>query len=88
VRSLPKPKPTAKPTPPPRDEPPTLRLCRRAEVEERTGLTAPPLYALMNDGQFPRPVRMRIRSVARVESEITGWIEGRIAERDDAERQP
>jgi prophage regulatory protein len=36
----------------------------------------------MAQGSFPRPVRIGKRAVGWVESEVDGWIEARIAERD------
>jgi len=64
-------------------DPPPLRLCRKAEVVERTGLSASSVYALASKGRFPRPVKLGERSAAWVESEVTAWIEARIAERDE-----
>jgi prophage regulatory protein len=50
------------------------------EVLSRTGLSRSKLYATAD---FPKPVKIGERSVAWVESEITEWIDARIAERSE-----
>ena len=60
----------------------TIRLLRRPEVELLTGLSRSRIYAMINDGTFPRPVKTGPRAVCWVESEITDWQSQRIAERD------
>lgn len=44
-----------------------------------TGLSCSTIYDLMAKGQFPRPVRIGVRAVGWVESEIADWIASRIA---------
>ena len=61
------------------------RLLRRPEVENRTGLSRARIYEKMDEGDFPRPVKIGVRAVAWVESEIVDWQRQRIAERDKAE---
>jgi hypothetical protein len=41
-------------------------LLRRPEVEARTGLSRSAIYALMQSGDFPKPVRISARAVARI----------------------
>jgi prophage regulatory protein len=60
----------------------TQRLLRLAEVVERTGLSRSSLYAAIQRGTFPGPVKIGPRSSAWPESEIVGWINDRISERD------
>ena len=48
------------------------RILRRAEVELRTGLSRSTIYAMMDDGSFPRPLRLGKRAV--------GWPDHIIAE--------
>ena len=57
------------------------RLLRLETVKEITGLSRSTIYA---DPNFPRPVKIGERSVAWVESEISEWIDARIAERTAA----
>ena len=41
-----------------------LRLLTRREVERRTGLRRSAIYNKMNDGTFPRPVKVGTRKRA------------------------
>lgn len=62
--------------------PSPVRLLRRSEVKNLTGLGVSQLYRLMSRGQFPQPVKLSERSVAWLEHEVEGWISQRIAARD------
>lgn len=57
-----------------------LRLIRRKEVQVKTGLGASSIYALMEQGRFPRAIAISERRVAWLESEIDQWICERIAQ--------
>ncbi|QHQ34884.1 helix-turn-helix transcriptional regulator [Algicella marina] len=64
-------------------------VIRRPEVEARTGLSRSSIYAKLDpksryhDPDFPRPVRIGVRSVAWSEREIAEWLVSRtIANRD------
>jgi prophage regulatory protein len=66
---------------------PENRLLRRREVERLTGLSRSTIYAKMVptklrpqdfDADFPKPVRVGVRAVAWLESEINQWVAGRI----------
>lgn len=57
-------------------------ILRRKQVEVRTGLSRSSIYDLMRDGHFPRSVPLGCHAVGWVEHEINGWIEARIAARD------
>jgi prophage regulatory protein len=59
-------------------------ILRRREVERRTGKCRSSIYADIDEGKFPKPVPIGNRAVGWVESEIDGWIEARIAVRDNA----
>ncbi len=52
-----------------------LRLPR---VLEKTGLSRSTTYAMINDGQFPAPVRIGRRAVGWVESEVDRWLTARV----------
>ena len=39
------------------------RILRRPEVEVRTGLSRSTIYAMMDEGTFPRPIRLGKRAV-------------------------
>lgn len=50
---------------------------RRTEVEQITGLSRSSIYAMMDEGTFPRPVRMGKKAVAWPESILSEWLESR-----------
>ena len=53
------------------------KMLRRPEVERITGLSRSSIYAQMNSGTFPRPVRLSVRAVAWPEIEIEEWLQSR-----------
>ena len=53
------------------------KLHRRPAVEEITGLSRSTIYALMDDGEFPRPVRIGRRAVAWRDSDLSTWLASR-----------
>jgi prophage regulatory protein len=59
-----------------------LNFLKIQEVRAKTGLSRSHLYALAQNGEFPKPVKLSERSSAWVESEVDSWIEERIAQRD------
>lgn len=59
-----------------------LSLIRQPTVIARTGLLRSSLYNGITAGTFPAPVPTGPRTVAWVESEVSSWIEARIAERN------
>jgi prophage regulatory protein len=59
-----------------------LRLLRLSEVLGVTGLSKSGLYKLMAEDDFVKPVRISARAVGWVESEVSTWIAGRMAQRD------
>ena len=58
------------------------QLLKMPEVRAKTGLSRSHLYALAQNGEFPKPLKLSERSSAWVESEVEGWIEDRITQRD------
>lgn len=55
------------------------RHYRRQAVEELTGLARSTIYALMDRGEFPRPVKLTRKAIAWPESAITEWLAARAA---------
>jgi len=53
----------------------TTRLIRLPEVMNRTGYGKAWIYRLISEGRFPSSIKIGIRSVAFVESEIDEWIQ-------------
>lgn len=60
-------------------KPENQRLIRRKEVQEKTGLGASSIYAMMKQGNFPQCLNLSERRVAWIESDIDQWICERIA---------
>ena len=60
----------------------TTRLIKLNDVMAITGLSRSHTYALAMQGLFPKQVKLTERSSAWVESEVQGWIDSRIAQRD------
>ena len=56
-----------------------IRFLRLPEVEARTGLARPTIYARMAAGTFPQPISLGRRAVGWIESEIEEWMRERIA---------
>lgn len=50
------------------------RLMRRVEVEQMIGLSCSAIYEQMDNGKFPRPIRVGKRAVRWRRSAIEGWI--------------
>lgn len=50
---------------------------RRPAVEAATGLSRSSIYALMDAGDFPRPIRIGKRAVAWPQSAIENWLASR-----------
>jgi len=61
-----------------------LRILKRPAVEAKAGLSKTHLYLQINEGSFPKPVRLGRKSVGWAEHEVDAWIEARIRERDGA----
>ena len=58
-------------------------ILRRHDVERVTGLPRSTIYDKIAKGEFPRPIKLSMKSVGWLESEITEWLQGRIAARDE-----
>jgi len=50
-------------------------LIRLPEVLKRTGFSKAWIYRLISEGRFPAPVKIGVRAVAFVESEVDEWIQ-------------
>jgi len=50
-------------------------LIRLPEVLKRTGFGKAGVYRLISEGRFPAPVKIGVRAVAFVESEVDEWIQ-------------
>ena len=59
----------------------------RKQVETRTGLSRSTIYQYVKDGAFPKPVRLGLRAVGWLESDVSAWIATRVKIARDAGRQ-
>ncbi|USX25538.1 AlpA family transcriptional regulator [Oxalobacteraceae bacterium OTU3CINTB1] len=63
---------------------PPLRIIRRKQLEERTGLSRSAIYDRLSsnsprfDPSFPRAIKLGANSVGWVESEIEAWLLSRM----------
>ena len=55
----------------------TPKLLKRGAVEELTLLSRSAIYAAMEAGEFPRPVRIGKRAVAWRQEDIEAWLASR-----------
>lgn len=62
-----------------------IKLLRLPEVRQIVRRSTSRIYADMNEGLFPRPIRIGSRAVAWRESDIQAWIDERVADRDTRE---
>jgi prophage regulatory protein len=51
-----------------------IKILRRPQVEDRTGLSRSTIYAKICANEFPKAVRLGRRAVGWVESEIDDWV--------------
>ncbi|HGY5042199.1 TPA: AlpA family transcriptional regulator [Klebsiella oxytoca] len=56
-------------------------LLRLKQVEEKTGLKRSQIYLYMQNGSFPRSIKIGPSSVAWLESEIDEWINVKLCKR-------
>lgn len=56
------------------------RFIRVPEVLRKVGISRTTLYELIKKGSFPNKVKISLRSVAFVESEVDEWIERTICD--------
>lgn len=59
-----------------------MRILKLKEVMSKTALGRSTLYHLLKTAGFPKPVPLGSRAVGWLESEVEGWIIGRVKERD------
>jgi len=56
---------------------PSMSISRRPQVQARTGIPKATMYAMMAMGAFPKPIKIGVRAVAWLDSDIDKWIEAR-----------
>ena len=61
----------------------SLRILRRKQVENRTGLSRSTIYLRLQEGTFPKPISLGPRAVGWLENEIDEWLAERIEKRNN-----
>ena len=56
------------------------RIYRRSTLEEMLGISRSTIYRLMEDGDFPRPIRIGRRAVGWKSEDIDDWLLGQAKE--------
>lgn len=59
-----------------------MRVLKIKEVLLKTSLGKTAIYALIKTSDFPKPIRLGVRSVGWIEGEIDAWILEKIGLRD------
>jgi len=67
---------------------PAVRILRLPQVCKVTGLGRSMIYQLEAERRFPTRVRIGLRAVGWVESEVQLWLAGRIKQHRATEAQP
>lgn len=62
------------------------RFVRRPEVSHLTGLSRSQIYKLAKDGEFPLPIQLSARTVAWSLSDVTRWMDDRVARTNSSRR--
>jgi prophage regulatory protein len=61
-----------------------LSILRRKQVEKRTGLSRSTIYLRIQNGTFPRPIKLGARAVGWLENEIEAWLTARMEIRNNS----
>ena len=61
-----------------------ISILRRKQVEKRTGLSRSTSYLRIQEGTFPRPIKLGARAVGWLENEIEAWLAARMEIRDNS----
>jgi prophage regulatory protein len=58
-----------------------IKILRRKQVQEQTGLSRTVIYERVAQGDFPPPIKLGTgaRAVGWLESEVNGWFEAQVA---------
>ena len=56
------------------------QVLRIFEVSDRTGLPRSSIYAKIQAGDFPRPIKLGPRSVGWLEADINSWLDEKVSQ--------
>jgi len=59
-----------------------FRILKRPATQLKCGLSKTALYDKIQNGKFPKPIKLGPKSVGWLESELDQWIAARVSERD------
>ena len=59
-----------------------MRILKLKEVLHRTGLGRTTMYKLIKSLEFPQSIRLGLRAVGWLESEVEAWIKNRVDDRN------
>jgi prophage regulatory protein len=59
------------------------QILRLPDVIKKTGLCRSMIYRLLNQGKFPKRIKLSERSMGFYEHEVDAWLESRAAQRDE-----
>ncbi|MDB2608961.1 AlpA family transcriptional regulator [Paracoccaceae bacterium] len=51
------------------------QIFRRRQLEKQLGLTRSSIYKMMEDGEFPRPIKLGRRAVGWRADEVANWLD-------------
>ena len=57
-------------------------VMRKAEVEKVLGVSSDTINRMVAAGEFPKPIRLSVRAIGWLRSDLDAWIEARAAKRD------
>ena len=56
-----------------------VRIVKREELQNITGLSRSSIYAKIKNEEFPKAIKLGTRAVGWIESEVQAWLQERIA---------
>lgn len=56
-----------------------FKIIRRPDVEAMTGLSRSSIYEKMDQGTFPKAIKLGERSVGWLEHEVQEWLKNRVS---------
>jgi len=59
-----------------------MKILRCKEIENKISLKKSTIYAMIQNGLFPGPIKLNQKSVGWIESEVDEWLNQRAMERD------
>jgi len=59
-----------------------MKIIKIDAVKQQVELSAPSIYRLAKQGDFPKPIKLGARASGWIQSEIDDWIQSRLNARD------